>query len=326
MQKNTTDDEMGWAAHKKWLLIFLSKFCLRLCGDFCLLFFSLFQSNVLSLTLILSIYLVCFTHTYSYFVCALPVQAQYSTIVIFFLPIRYPFVRWFVFFSFYSLFFVRFVFVVSSSCCSHRWWFSIQFIFGSLLLLLLPFLFFGCVFVCVSVSVRFLFHYALQYTSFIFASIFCYDFSFFSATDADAIAAACCFFGQWRRIERTERTSERANVLANSGWGRRYAMNPLLNDDKNGKAKWKTKTDNIITTVCNFKHCREDDIYWKWIIFPALACFFLPLVFVFVLFIFFLWFLALLILLCQDIHDVFVLARVPVHIFFCIISSHSYVR
>lgn len=38
MQKNTTDDEMGWAAHKKWLLIFLSKFCLRLCGDFCLLF------------------------------------------------------------------------------------------------------------------------------------------------------------------------------------------------------------------------------------------------------------------------------------------------
>lgn len=135
MQKNTTDDEMGWAAHKKWLLIFLSKFCLRLCGDFCLLFsacsypwyiHSLCMCNspgshrVYS-SLLLLLLLILFFRFHSYFVVV---------VIVFFFSI---------------LFFVRFVFVVSSSCCHHRWWFSIQFIFGSLLLLL-PFLFYGRIF------------------------------------------------------------------------------------------------------------------------------------------------------------------------------------
>lgn len=126
-------------------------------------------------------------------------------------------------------------YLVRYCCCCHfysmRFFFYFTMRFSTLLLFL--HLFFVMIFLCVIFLLP-LVCFSLDTAAVAAASV--------AGADADG------FF--WSVKE----SNERARELE---WGGRYAMNPLLNDDKNGKEKWKTKTDNIITTVCNFKHCRE---------------------------------------------------------------------
>lgn len=221
MQKNTTDDEMGWAAHKKWLLIFLSKFCLRLCGDFCLLFSA------------------CSYPRYIHSLCMCNSPGTHSILYRrFFSALLFSFGSVFLFYFLFDLCSLYLLpaaatddgslfnsYLVRYCCCCH--FYSMDFFYFTMrfsTLLLFLHLFFVMIFSFFSLLLPLL----LLLLLFLLLLI---------------------FFGQWKN-----RTNERARELE---WGGRYAMNPLLNDDKNGKEKWKTKTDNIITTVCNFKHCRE---------------------------------------------------------------------
>lgn len=100
---------MGWAAHKKWLLIFLSKFCLRLCGDFCLLFSASSYPFGLILPPAPFYHSDSLKYIYiqtSHFVCALAlVQAQYLTIIIFLLLLCSILVRSLLFLFYFNLFF-----------------------------------------------------------------------------------------------------------------------------------------------------------------------------------------------------------------------------
>lgn len=212
---------MGWAAHKKWLLIFLSKFCLRLCGDFCLLFsacshpfgLSHCPSTPDSSSLTLCDSLNKYTHVpVCVCVCTSTSPGHNIQASSFFLlqllldSIRFSFVCccFFILFqSFFLYFFVRFAFVVSSSCCCHRWWFSIQFIFGSLLLLL-PFLFHGSIAVCarfflpisLCASVHF-FYFCIYF--------FVMIFPFFRCCCCCYCCARVFFILFWQKCRRVER-------------------------------------------------------------------------------------------------------------------------